>query len=277
MKETGIMFSAPMVRATIEDIKQVTRRLRGLDLINEKPDNWQFEWAEPRNNNWCFTDKTTLTPQTLKERTFEQASIKCPFGVPGDRLWVRETFSRFGSEIFYRADYEPGKDKMKWKPAIHMPRVACRILLELVEVRVERLHNISEEDAENEGVYCYGSPRPGEKVFKDYLMKDREDIGVLSAVLSFQTLWASLHGIESWLFNPWVWVLKFKRIDAEKPCLKCGGKCNQSKALYNPACGVPDANGSMEGATLSPSNHAQLVEVLKCEKCGHSFTPGTNS
>ena len=147
---------------------------------------------------------------------------------------MKETGVIFSDPI-YRADFDlvesPAKDIKKtawhsdgrngswsgyflgsWKPSIHMPRKICRFVGELVEIRLERLQDITEEDAKAEGVYWYGEPRPGVNVFKDYLMPEGEDIGVSTAVLSFQTLWASIHSIDSFLENPWVWVLEYKKV-----------------------------------------------------------------
>jgi hypothetical protein len=162
----------------------------------------------------------------------------CPYGKPGDRLYVRETFGvadswLFGGEptdpprcIAYSADhaarcFDPeydvntsdwGWENMKWKPSIHMPRWASRILLEITDVRVERLNDISEIDSLAEGIErssweysCepyrnYRKPRmaPGENCSNPRT--------------SFMTLWESINGHNSWGANPWVWVIKFKVI-----------------------------------------------------------------
>jgi hypothetical protein len=168
----------------------------------------------------------------------------CPYGQPGDRLWVRETFAaqevkgwtvasskpndaeaeqlarathRFRA---YRADQWEGDkapEGMKWKPAIHMPRWASRLTLEIVAVRVERLQDITEEDALAEGVRRVTKDN---EVFK-YCVYDLGDdmsstpwaVMRSTAVGAYAELWESIHGAGSWQLNPWVWVLEFKRVN----------------------------------------------------------------
>jgi hypothetical protein len=137
--------------------------------------------------------------------------LKCPFGVPGDRLWVRETWGD-GEEnncepgVYYRAT-DPAWDEeetgFRWKPSIHMPRWASRITLEVTGVRVERLNDISEADAETEG--CRAEVISGTAGY--------DDQGVISAVEKFRELWESINGPGSWAENPWVWVVEFERIE----------------------------------------------------------------
>lgn len=130
----------------------------------------------------------------------------CPYGQPGDRLWVRETFrdarNAGAGRVLYRAT---GDVACGWKPSIHMPRWASRILLEVTAVRVERLQEISEDQAKSEGVQ------------KDHRMWFRSDEGGHAhpcAVDAFADLWCSINGAESWGANPWVWVVEFKRVEA---------------------------------------------------------------
>ncbi len=140
----------------------------------------------------------------------------CPFGNAGDRLWVRETFMDLtGTGIeattgkfegfAYRADTPAGSygDEvrkeygLKWTPSLHMPRKACRILLEITAVRVERLNDISEEDAKAEGVApSQHIITPPEALYR----------------VGFLKLWQSIYGEESWNANPWVWAISFRRV-----------------------------------------------------------------
>ena len=129
---------------------------------------------------------------------------KCPYGKPGYRLWVRETWGKVHYEgvdllptYFYRADeHDSERDSLiRWKPSIHMPRVASRIILEVVSVRVERLQRITEDDARAEGVG--EGPQEG---------------WVTGPVVAFADLWDSINGQDAWLVNPWVWVVEFKVI-----------------------------------------------------------------
>lgn len=127
-----------------------------------------------------------------------------PHGKPGDRIWVRETWNKYGGLLTYRADYdwiEDMKKEMachesypKWHPSIHMPRWASRITLEITGVRVERLRDLSEDDAKSEGI----TPPSG---------------GVLPGWeyrINFRDLWMSIYGADNWEANPWVWVIEFK-------------------------------------------------------------------
>lgn len=155
----------------------------------------------------------------------------CPYGQPGDRLWVRESFADLrGTGIEHRpdpdgplqryafaADSPPGSASdearkdfgIKWKPSIHMPRSACRILLEITAVRVERLQNISEEQALAEGIDL---ERLADSQERYDMVADHNMTGRPTAGGAFRDLWASINGIESWDANPWVWVVEFKRV-----------------------------------------------------------------
>ncbi|EBH9979146.1 hypothetical protein EHH62_22945, partial [Salmonella enterica subsp. arizonae serovar 40:z36:-] len=115
----------------------------------------------------------------------------CPFGAVGDRIWVRETF-----RVPIAVCDKPATPE-KWTPSIHMPRWASRILLEITDVRVERLRDLSEEDAKSEGI----TPPAG---------------GVLPGWeyrINFRDLWMDIYGTDSWEANPWVWVIEFKRVE----------------------------------------------------------------
>ena len=197
MKEHPILFSAPMVRAILEGRKTQTRR-----IIKPQPDRVIGGFP-------AVDDFGELQP------------IRRPYGKPGDRLWVRETwvftdydFNHMPNEYAYRADYaETDSLLWKWKPSIHMPRAASRILLEVVNVRVERLRDISEADAIAEGVEVTGRNIYGNPIYKDYSGESLRGDGWSSAQRSFQSLWQSINGPESWEQNPWVWVVEFKRIN----------------------------------------------------------------
>lgn len=181
MKERPILFSAPMVRSILEGRKTQTRRVikqPGLDMVESVIDyNGYFTWD---------TFDYDLRPL-------------CPYGHPGDRLWVRETFgisAHNGVVPFYKAT-EAIALVYKWKPSIHMPRWASRITLEIVNVRVERLQDISAEDCIAEGV----------------LSTLREHDAVIDLRDKYRALWESINGPGSWEINPWAWVIEFKRID----------------------------------------------------------------
>ena len=188
--ERPILFSAPMVRALLAGTKTQTRRvvkLRGAEVIDER--GWQTVFLR---SPWPWSPEA-------------DAWVPCPYGAPGDRLWVRETWAAphdrdhlrpreipNGTRIHHRASWE-GPSGLLWRPSIHMPRWASRITLEVTGVRVERLQAISEEDAKAEG--CpFDEPPPG----KPWAW--------------FRKLWMDINGAESWASNPWVWVVEFKRV-----------------------------------------------------------------
>ena len=188
MKERPILFSGPMVRAILEGRKTMTRRV-------VKPGEM-------------------LTPaQVEREVNGGTGAIRCPYGKPGDRLWVRETIelrtilgNNFPSPV-YVADgshvvVDGGKKasnhafiRRRVTPSIHMPRWASRITLEVTGVRVERLQDISEADAKAEGspLAACGAPQDG------------------SHKAGFADIWASIHGT-AWDANPFVWVIEFRRV-----------------------------------------------------------------
>lgn len=151
----------------------------------------------------------------------------CPYGQPGDRLWVRETWNTSnqwqsmrprdlpeGAPIFYAADYGPqGLLACKpWNPSIFLPRWASRLTLEIVAVRVERLQDISEADAAAEGVNwrdcpLYQTPSQMERMHRGQGCSQSIDY-----IGGYRKLWESINGPGSWEENPWVWVVEFKRI-----------------------------------------------------------------
>lgn len=156
-------------------------------------------------------------------------AMQCPYGEPKDRLWVREAFRPIypqqasyngGRPIGYdyREGYQLGYrmgDSIrppKWKPSIHMPREACRIVLEIVSVRVELLSDISEADAIAEGI---GSIRVSETDSRwlNYANQDSKAAAFGDPRQSFWSLWKSINGGMSLAANPWVWVIEFKRVE----------------------------------------------------------------
>ena len=164
-----------MVRAILEGRKTQTRRI--IKKVKEGPDGF-------------------LVPDNGKK-------IVCPYGQPVDRLWVRETWARNGLRVWFKAS-DPQLD-FKWHPSIHMKRGYSRIDLEVLKVGVERLQDISEEDAKSEGV------EPAKvfqkNIIKNFLLESRgEYYG------GFQQIWRRINGGGSWEINPWVWVVEFRRV-----------------------------------------------------------------
>lgn len=253
MKERPILFRAPMVRALLAGTKTQTRR-----IVKPQPapyESWDWSWPVRRKGvtpgtRICWRDdqRVTLYPY-------------CPYGVPGDRLWVQETcraheltdkeaesdtfgiIERKGLEyplygldgVIYKADgvfreiectreaADLWMDLNAYRgkrgatvPPIHMPRWASRITLEITDVRVERLQDISEADAIAEGIdpprcphcgYTWGDCR---QHMDHRLCVGREPE---SAVAAYRALWGQINGPDSWASNPWVWVVCFRRLD----------------------------------------------------------------
>jgi len=208
MKEHPILMSTPMVQAILDGRKRMTRR-----IIKKQPPTRQGPLP------YGFGYWTHIATLWFFPNVAPYIRIKCPYNQIGSKLWVRETFmpcAITGEEIYlYKADGELNNplielmEKQTWKPSIYMPHAASRITLEITDIRVERLQEITEEDAINEGVIKNDlAPYYG---YKDYLNK-QNDYGCGTAVQSFRSLWESINGIGSWESNQWVWVISFKRI-----------------------------------------------------------------
>lgn len=220
MKERGMIFNVEMVRALLDGRKTQTRRIIKDCTVGRDPISKFIKIGKKFIG--CYPEDV---PELIREC--------CPYGVPGDRIWVRETWGVVSHELdedgriqpwtpdrpataihempfgngyysghaIYAADgdftwgdddgYEDGRSC--WKPSIHMPRAASRILLEITDVRVERLRSMSQDDARAEGVIAASGP--------------------MEAGLAFRELWDSIYGEESWKANPWVWVIEFKRVE----------------------------------------------------------------
>jgi len=147
----------------------------------------------------------------------------CPYGQPGDKLWVREKFEHgcMGGYI-YAADrtekelQEYRHSGYKWKPYIHMPKSAARIWLEIISIKVERLQDINRHDALAEGIseHNFLEDTAHEETYYQYEFGGPQ---YPSAVKAFEGLWIKINGTDSWDANPWVWVIEFKRINTINP------------------------------------------------------------
>lgn len=206
MKERPILVSTPLIRPILTDLKVHTRRLirlpEGYDLAqNATVSHRHGIWWEVRCEPWATV------------------VVRCPFGVPGDRLWVREAWQivtgakagDLGAVVRYR-DMEvlpvtmPAEKPMplgltwdSWRPSIHMPRWASRISLEVTDVRVQRIQEITEEDARAEGVCEHPAAR------------SVVDSGMWTYRAAFRAVWDAIDP-GGWDRNPWVWVVAFKRV-----------------------------------------------------------------
>lgn len=205
-----MIFNGEMVRAILDDRKTQTRRPVKLPVHDK--------------NLGCELAGNELAGELSAGNYLNSA-----FGKPGDRIWVRETFRVHSratdvATLVYKASVRNSWTEQthrvpvsvcnkpatpeKWTPSLHMPRWASRILLEITDVRVERLREISQADAEAEGV---GKLKKG--FWKNYQPGWTEF--QLTARGSFATLWKSIYGDESWYADPWVWVVEFKRIEEQ--------------------------------------------------------------
>ncbi len=220
MKERPILFSAPMVRAILACTKTQTRRVMSLhpSAIACCCGGTAARWVSEGDRWHCGTCGGGAR---LRPRDVEYA--RCPYGQPGDRLWVREThapqpdcwgsWDRWtrgeggpGPVIHYKAsDQRAWVDR--WRPSIHMPRWASRITLEIASVRVERLQSISREDALAEGIVQLRDGGYGLPAGEYYHHSDPSQ--------SYFQLWADINGPGSVEANHWVWVINFKRLEAQ--------------------------------------------------------------
>ena len=200
MKERPLLFSAAMVRAILSNTKTQTRRVvkpqfAAYAIPVEMPATDPARgWVAPGHSGvwWC---DAAANPDDVR---------RCPYGQPGDRLWVRETFGFSGSgyipDIHFRATNPEAPILGRWHPSIHMRRIDSRITLEITSVRVERLQEISEADAQAEGWTRRPEVSTDPQVHKE------------AARDWFMDLWESINGPGSWDANPWVWVIEFRRL-----------------------------------------------------------------
>jgi hypothetical protein len=234
--ERPILLNSEMVRAVLDGRKTQTRRplkpmpprvedVResagidyGLFTDDRIPGVWRVSGPV-----WAVRDKMENQP--------DYPQWSCPYGNPGDLLWVRETWRETGSSqqadgkipkyptdngtIIYAADHpEDGP----FRPSIHMPRWASRILLEVVSVRVERVQDISPQDCEAEGIAGKSLPSPVRgQPYDEYTNGD--GLVYTEPIHAFEALWDSIYADQpgrSWADNPWVWVVEFKRVKLDQ-------------------------------------------------------------
>lgn len=201
-KEIPILFSTSMVQAILDDRKSMTRR-----VVKPQPDENGVEFMPNAPSlDWEQVYKDIWRPWIWDTEEGESIMKDCPYGQPGDLLWVRESWCKItnaskeeDNRLHYRAS--TGKNNFTWKPSIHMMKSDARIWLQVTDVRVERLNDISEEDAIAEGILKINTG-----YYKNYLY----DTGGIPPFASFRSLWQSINGPESWDANPWVWVVSYK-------------------------------------------------------------------
>lgn len=201
--EKPILFSTPMVKAILSGEKTMTRRIIGMSeydfvrIVNE---------AEVVNEKTDEDEKKIFgTIAEFQQDDWEGYFVKCPYGNVGDYLWVRETFMKWDYEngkkkYVYKANFaeniELNKKQFKWKPSLFMPKEACRLWLKIVGIKVEKVQDISEEDAIREGIK---------------FLNVGKHIDYKNPITYFEELWISINGKKSWSENNFVWVVEFER------------------------------------------------------------------
>lgn len=230
MKERPILFNAPMVRSVLSGVKRLTRR-----VMKPQPPIESCSIFSGRYHPTIIDRHGDEQPgrETYGAYTEDgEWAVRCPYGQPGDQLWVRETFGDHHRQMLrvydtmYRADADQygliGLDEIddcllyvediRWKPSIHMPRTASRITLEITGVRVERVQEISEADAVAEGVERVVVGDGWRRYDSSSAIELAGLVPCETARASYRSLWEQINGPGSWEANPWVWVIKFKRV-----------------------------------------------------------------
>lgn len=223
MKERPILYSTPMAQAKRDGTKTQTRRTSKLDVINQNPDDWTIGYyghyytdghGKTENCDWVLF-RSISNPE-------KSVIIRCPYGfsgdevnpeIPSDVLWGRETWHWDGETKWSDAcpigmwwyksnapeDYSP-----RWKPSIHMPKIAAQLWDRIVSIRVERLQDISEQDAITEGIIKEPFANLNWAAqYRNYLDPDC----ICAPIASYRSLWESINGPGSWYLSPWVWVI----------------------------------------------------------------------
>lgn len=225
--ERPILFSGPMVRAILDGTKTQTRRVVRFPAHVSQDNCGPMRWEE-QPGAWRLAGHYG-GQQLICNRTDGDVgvwAIKSPYGEPGDRLWVRETWRALECRsdgidgMLYRADgrfvpiasreagdrwteaYDNGRHGTKWRPSIHMPRWASRLTLDITDVRVQRLQEISEEDAKAEGARV-----------PDHIYPDTPREAYIYAE-NFRLIWDTINAKRGygWDLNPWCWCLTFRRL-----------------------------------------------------------------
>lgn len=205
-KERPIIFDAESIKRIVDWRKKQTRRVIASPrhMRHETLHDAMTYAARDGVGDWVFSDFAMSLEFVLKAYPGGNG-IRCPYGYPGDRLWVREVWTQFMDGMAYRADTTPFSEEqrkaygVRWRSPIHMPRTASRLLLEITDIRVERLQSISDADAKAEGVKLF------ERTTTHYAGMWRD---------AFAERWDAINAKRgyTWKMNPWVWVIEFKLV-----------------------------------------------------------------
>lgn len=211
VREKPILFSAPMVQAILAGRKTMTRR-----VVKPQPPHGKKPWeCGYSRTGWAMGEDPAVV---FPAGCYCSELIRCPYGFPGERLWVRETWRCFGGREYEYQQHQPSivyrataslleGTEGDWRPSIHMPRWASRIALEIADIRVERLREISEADAMAEGIV---------PTWPDGVPIRHDGTGGICRE-AFAELWDKLNAARgfAWEANPWVWVIVFRRVETE--------------------------------------------------------------
>lgn len=226
IKEIPVLFNTEMVAALQANRKTETRRTRGLELINDCADKWEIIQVGINRK------KEKLSVLFKHKHCDVTHNILCPYGLAGNKIWIRETVAnrmsfedskhilyKDGSVMYENGEYAHEKFSpeiilnhlKKWTPSIHMHKKYARIWLEIEDIKIERLQDITLDGARAEGIYyewdgnCHW--------YSNYLDKNNSVPSMFkNPIESFKSLWGKVNGIREWKRNPYVWVIKFKRI-----------------------------------------------------------------
>ncbi len=225
MRQLPIPYAEVMVKSLLQNLKQMTRRTKGLERVNENPDDWEFVHILnlPLENRYMVEFRNT--------KTGKYGTLMIPFSI-GDQLWVKETYTTLVPEHFveplktkyvYKADCDAESEQTrreyvaqgypyKWITGRYMPKVAARIWLEVTDIKCERLQSITEADALAEGLFSKIDETYQYPVYRIYY-KLENNWWSSNPIESFQSLWEMINDDDSWILDPWVFAYTFKQIE----------------------------------------------------------------
>lgn len=204
MKFIPMSFSTPMVQANLAGRKNQTRRLKGLELFNAEPDKWRYDGIkeeDPSIHYFEQLDKNGIATERYQPK-------QCPYGQPGDVLWMREACCTAPDGFAYKADHI---ELSGFRPSIHMPIEACRSWCIVEAIEAQRLQDITEADAIGEGIEIVDKHFGFYKLYPSHqLVDENNSLTTRSPEYSYYSLWISINGCENWELNPWVWVVRYR-------------------------------------------------------------------
>jgi len=195
--------------------KSETRRMTGLKYINEDPDQWNV-------TDLIFPESKQDKAWAIFSNGKETKKVKCPYGTISTPLWIKTAWCVMDGELFYKG-LNTHPEYLTWKSSLFLKKAKATIWVQINEIRLERLCNISQESAKNEGIE-YQSRVNDKPIFKDYLTNE---FTWRNPINSFESLIEKINGLETTYLNPWVWVLKFKVLSVDgRPTLLTNQESN---------------------------------------------------